>query len=401
MGKKFIMVNGQKMYIDEKDVQDEDVNTPTPEPKTPEDDEEEVKKTAKALGKALKAELGIDELKDAVEGVKKFMAQPENSKLTALLHGKDMVKDKGQLTANEKIVGFFHGLVTRNEAVVKALSEGVDADGGYLFPNEFLAELIKPLPNVAGMRQLVTVVPMRRDALTIPSQGNRPKMYWTAENAAKTTTTASFGTVTITAKKIAAILYASDELIEDSSDIDVVNHILNLFREALQEEEDRVILRGNGTTEPRGIETARAAGEIATMGFGGATTFDNMFSLVYSLKAKYRNGASFLVHPNRTAALTKLKDTAGQYLWQPSVVAGQPDTIRGYPVYEFYDMPENTIYFGNWKQAYWLGDRKKLTVKISQDTDTAFVHDQTAIRVVARFGGNVVLGEAAKAATGA
>lgn len=399
MGKKFIKLpNGEKMYIDEKDVQDEDTTTP-PNSNPDLGDDEEVKKTAKALGKALRDEMGIDQLRETVENVQKFVMQPENDKLKQILHGKD-IKDKGQLTANEKIVGFFHGIVTQDRAVVKALSEGVDADGGYLFPNEFLAELIKPLPNVSSMRQLVTVVPMRRDALTVPSQGNRPKMYWTAENASKTTTTASFGTVTITAKKVAAILYASDELIEDSSDIDVVNHILTLFREALGEEEDRVILRGNGTTEPRGIETARAAGEIATTTWNG-TTFDKAFALIYSLKAKYRAGASFLMHPNTVARFTGLKDSNGQYLWQPSVVAGQPDSIRGYPVYEFYDMPENTVYFGNWKQAYWLGDRKRLTVKISQDTETAFVHDQTAIRVVARFGGNVVLGEAAKAATGA
>ena len=401
---KFIMINGQKHVVE-----DDGVPT-TPDPKTPEDgtpltpdEQANVEKTAKSLGKALKAELGIDEMKETITAVQNSLNTPENSKLKAILHGKDLHKDKGSLTADEKIVGFFHGLVTRNDAVVKALSEGADADGGILFPAEFLGELVRPLSNVSRMRSLVRVVTLRRDSMVVPAAANRPKMYWTAENAAKTTTTATFSSVTLTVKKAAAILYASDELIEDSTEIDIVRLIIDLFAEAIGEEEDRVILRGNGTTEPTGIETARAAGTIASVAFGGQITFENITTLIYALKSKYRNGASFLIHPNKVALLSKLRDAGatGQFLWQPSVVAGQPDVIRGFPVHEFYDVPENTIYFGNWKLAYWLGDRKKMTVKLSNDTDTAFTKDQTAIRVVIRIAGNVVLGEAAKGATGA
>lgn len=409
MGKKYIVVGGKKVYIDDKQVGDEDIAKP-PEPTTvppaapaepaPEEGaDEEVAKAAKSLGAALRKELGLDELKESIAAVNKTMEAPENSKLKALLHGKDLVKDKEQLTKEEKIVGWFHGLVTKNDTILKALSEGTAADGGYLFPNEFLSELIRPLAQLPRMRGLVRVVTMRRDILDAPSLLNRPKIYWTAENAAKTTTTAAFGTAQLVARKAAAILYSSDELIEDSVEIDVVRLIIDLFSEAIGEEEDRVILRGNGTTEPTGISTAVTAATIASVTCVGNLSFDNIIRHIYALKSKYRAGASFLIHPNNMAELRMLKDTNGRYLWQdPSTPEGYP-TLYTYPVYEFYDMPESAIYYGNWKLAYWLGDRKRMTVKTSNDTTQAFNQDQTAIRVVIRLGGAVVLGEAAKALT--
>lgn len=409
MGKKYIVIGGKKHYLDEKQIGDDDSNEIPPDSgvasgDTPPGDQEldaATEKAAKSLAKTLRAELGIDELKDTVERVKTYVDSKENAKLKALLHGKDLVADKDTLTKEEKIVGFFHALVTENEAAVKALSEGVAADGGNLFPAEFVNELIKPLSNPGTMRSLVRVVPVKRNSITAPTQGNRPKIYWTAENAAKTTTTASWGQKTIVVRKAAAILYSSDELIEDSTEFDVVQMIIDMFAEAITEEEDRVILRGNGTTEPRGIETARAAGDIATISFGGTTTFDKIKQLKYSLRAKYRRGATFIIHPNKIAAVDTLKDLNNRYIWQDAVTTDAPASLVGHPVSEQYDVPENTIYFGNWKLAYWLLDRKQMTVKVTNDETQAFNRDQTAIRVVIRLGGDVVLGEAAKAANNA
>jgi HK97 family phage major capsid protein len=89
-----------------------------------------------------------------------------------------------------------------------------------------------------------------------------------------------------------------------------------------------------------------------------------------------------------------LKDTNGRYLWQDPISAEGAPTLMGYPVYENNWVGEANILFGDWKMCYWLGDRKSMTVKVSNDTETAFTHDQTAIRVVSRIGGNVVLADA-------
>ena len=402
MGKKYIVINGKKKFLDEMEIKDADNDTGKEEEVDGEVDgtlDEQAKKVAKTLATEIGKALGIDDLKAGLEKANSYMAQTENVKLRELLHGKDLIKDKDALTKEEKIVGFFHGLVTQDHAVLKALSEGVNADGGYLFPAEFLSELIRPLAVFPRMRSLVRVITMKRNTLNAASLVNRPKIYWTAENAAKTTTTASFGQATLTARKAAAILYASDELIEDSTEFDVVQTIISLFSEAIGEEEDRVILRGNGTTEPTGISTAVAASTIASVACSGNLDFDDMIELEYALKQKYRPGATWLIHPNNVKELRKIKDLDGRYIFEASRVTGQPATILSYPLLESYDVPESAIYFGNWKLAYWLGDRKQMTVKISNDTTQAFVNDMTAIRVVIRLGGNVVLGEAAKALT--
>lgn len=401
--RKFIIVDGKKVYLqEEKDgeegsVTPEDGVTPPATPADDEDADKEAAEAAKSISKMVRKELGIDDLKKTIEEARNVLNRPENSKLREIMHGKD-IANKDQLTKEEKIIGFFHALVTRNETVVKALSETA-ADGGNLFPAEFLAELVRTLTEPGSMRSLVRVIPMRRNTMTYPTLTNRPKVYWTAENAAKTTTTANFGTGTLTAKKAAAIIYASDELVEDSTEFGVVQLIIDLFAEAIQAEENRVILRGNGTTEPQGISAAVTASTIASIASSGNLSGDNLLNLTYALPSMYRSGASYLVHPENIAELRKIKDTTGQYVWAPGLTAGQPNTILGYPVYEFYDMPSTAIYFGNWKLAYWLGDRQQMTVKVSNDTETAFTHDQTAIRVVFRIAGAVVLGAAAKALT--
>ncbi len=230
--------------------------------------------------------------------------------------------------------------------------------------------------------------------MKIPKQGSRPKVTWTEENAAKSTTTADWGLETLTVKKCAAILYSSDELIEDSDIFDVVQLIISLFAEAIADEEQRVIILGNGTTQPTGLETARAAGTITAVapGTAGAGTFDDILELEYALPSKYRKNGSYIANNQTIKSLRKLKDSDGRYLWAEPVAQGNPSTLGGRPVFEVSDLPNGTIYFGDFRRAYWLGDRKRMSVKVTQETETAFTKDQTAIRVVHRIAGNVVNG---------
>lgn len=393
MSKKIVNLNG-KTYIKDAEGNLEEVQTPETTPtdgdnadKTEDTNvDAEAMELAQKMGKemlaVIKGGIKVDQVIDQTE-------KTATSTLKRVLSGDTSVVD--QLSKEEKICGFFHALCTGNEKALnamsrKALAEGVAADGGYLFPNEFLAELIRPLQDLPRMRSLVRVITMRRDVMEIPTNVNRPQVYWTAENATKTTTTASFSQKTLTVKKMAAIMYASDELVADSTEIDVVNLIIELFAEAIGLEEDRVITAGNGTTEPTGLTTASIAGVTCS----GNLDFDDIIDLVYSLPQAYHPNAVFLTNRANIRELRKLKDSQGQYLWSPSIAPGQPNTIMGYPVYENNFLPDSKIYFGDFKKAYYLGDRQQMTVKISNDTETAFTKDQTAIRVVERIAGNVV-----------
>ena len=436
MGRKYIVKGGKKIYMDDLEIKDdsddddddddddagkdtddgagdagdggdggdakEDGDGGDDKPSdTPDASKKEINSAAKKAAKGLLKELGLDKFSDLNEKVDKLIlqTQPEDSKLKEILNGKDYIKDADNLTKDEKIVGFFHALVRNNEPALKALSEGTDADGGFLFPDEFKAEVIRELADLNVMRGLVRIIPMKRDVMNIPTLASGPQLTWTAENVAKSTTTAHFGNAVLTARKCAAILYASDELIDDSDQIDVVQLIITLFAEKIAEEEERVITRGNGTTEPTGLEQARIDATIASRAAVNQD-FDDIIDLEHDLPSKYRRNAVYLVHNEDIRELRKLKDSDGRYLWADPVADGQPATFHGKKAFENNHLVLGTLFFGDFRRGYWLGDRQRMTVKISQDTTQAFTQDMTAIRIVFRIAGNVVFANAIRALTG-
>jgi HK97 family phage major capsid protein len=397
MGKKsLVKVNGKSYAFDEDTKTMEEIEV-APEKEVEKEEEEGIEEEITEAAQKLMKSLGIDELKAKVDSLSK--EKGGDKKISDLVDlEKLMKKGVDEMTAKEKIVGFFQAMMQSNHGALKALSEGVAADGGYLFPDEFMAEIIRDIANTPHMRSEVRVVPMKRDVMKIPTLATGPKVTWTAENAAKSTTTAQFNEATLTAKKMAAILYASDELIEDSTEIDIVQFIITLFSEVMGNEEDRVIAIGNGTTEPKGFATSGQG--VQTISAGGNLTYDNIIDLEYLLPSRYTRGAKFFASRDGIKEMRKLKDLNQRPLWNDgNIAANQPATFHGYPVVEVVDLPDSVIYFGDLKKAYWFGDRKRMTVKISQDTETAFVHDQTAIRVVERVAGCIVLAAALKGLT--
>jgi len=184
-----------------------------------ENQKKEFETKAGEIAKSIVAGLGLEKIADLSDKVEKLMAKEVSvdSKMVKIMGGKDYTKDADKLTKEEKIVGFFHALVTNNEHAVKALSEGITGDGtGYLLPEDFKAEIIRELQDTVVMRQLARIVPMKRNTMVIPSMTSSVQVYWTAENAAKTTTTAVFAQRTLTAFKMAAISTQSGGESKDS-----------------------------------------------------------------------------------------------------------------------------------------------------------------------------------------
>lgn len=352
-------------------------------------DEMTIEDKAKKMAEIVKSELGLDSLKNEILGAmdEKF-ASREKASIMKVFVGEDVKKNIDELTVEEKNKAFAYALFTADRVALKTLSEGTNADGGFTVPQDFYNKLVMEITEKAIMRPLVTVVPMKTNVLTIPTGAHGPDVYWTAEGVTKTTTTMDFAQPTITAYKMASIIYLTDELIEDSA-FDLVNVLISRFADRVAEEEDKVIVNGVGTTQPTGIfANATVATRACTaVGMG----FDDIINLIYDLPVKYRANAKFIIHPQLVRELRLLKDTTNRYLWQDPVAAGQPSTIHGYPVIENYWARVDQIAFGDYKEGYWLGDRQKMTVKITNDTETTFTQDKTAIRVVERIGGDVII----------
>lgn len=346
----------------------------------------QLEEKAKKMASAIKEELGLDKLNDAVKNIQDQLTAKQNENVMKVLVAKGESKELDKLESQEKAAAFAIALITNNDVTLKALSEGVDADGGYTVPQDFYNRLLSEMMEATMMRSQVTVLPMSRNTIDLTMIDHGPDVYWTAEGATKTTTTADFSRKTLTAYKLASIIYLTDELIDDSA-FNLVDVLVNRFASKMAEWEDRAIVNGAGTTQPTGIF---ANASVSTRACSGNLDFDDIIDLIYDLPVKFRANAKFILHPNNVREIRKLKDGNGRYLWQDAVAPGQPATIYGYPVLENYWAPESQIAFGDYKEGYWLGDRQRVTVKITNDTETTFTQDKTGIRVVERIAGDVV-----------
>ena len=86
------------------------------------------------------------------------------------------------------------------------------------------------------------------------------------------------------------------------------------------------------------------------------TSLDTLYDVVYSLRARYRRNANWVASKLVLSSLRKYKDTTNQYLWQPSLTAGQPDMFMGFGVVESEDMPAVAanafpLAFGDFRRA--------------------------------------------------
>ena len=186
--------------------------------------------------------------------------------------------------------------------VSNILQEGVDADGGYLVPEEYDHRLIDTLSEENIMRRLATTI-----------------------------TTSGEHKINIAATK-------PDQ-----------------FGKALGNAEEDAFLNGDGTGKPLGLFAATGGGTVAGT-LTAAIKSDDMLDLVYALKRPYRKKASFIMNDKTLSSLRKLKDNNGAYIWQPSYQAGEPDRVLGYAVHTSAYAPEDAIAFGDYKY-YNIGDR--------------------------------------------
>lgn len=243
--------------------------------------------------------------------------------------------------------------------VHNVLSEGTDADGGYLVPEEFERDIVTALEEENVVRSLAKVITTQHER-KIPVATGHSTAQWTAENAAYTESNPTFGQKQIDAFKLTDLCRVSVELLQDSA-FDVEDYLMKEFARAFGIAEEQAFCVGTGTNQPTGIFTANGGTVGVTAAANNAITADELISLVYALKSPYRRNAKFLMNDAAISAIRKLKDQNGAYLWQPSAQAGQPDRLLGYEIFTSPYVPTMaagalTVAFGDFKN-YWIGDR--------------------------------------------
>ena len=237
--------------------------------------------------------------------------------------------------------------------VSNILQEGVDADGGYLVPEEYDRRLIDTLSEENIMRRLATIITTSGEH-KINIAATKPAASWIEEGGALTFGDATFSQILLDAHKLHVAIKVTEELLYDNA-FNLEGYILDQFGKALGNAEEDAFLNGDGTGKPLGLFAATGGGTVAGT-LTAAIKSDDMLDLVYALKRPYRKKASFIMNDKTLSSLRKLKDNNGAYIWQPSYQAGEPDRVLGYAVHTSASAPEDAIAFGDYKY-YNIGDR--------------------------------------------
>lgn len=249
--------------------------------------------------------------------------------------------------------GMLTALRTNFRQVSNVLQEGVDADGGYLVPEEYDRRLIQTLSEENIMRRLGHVITTSGEH-KINIAATKPAAAWIEEGGALQFSDATFAQILLDAHKLHVAIKVTEELLYDSA-FNLESYIIEQFGKALANAEEDAFLNGTGVGQPLGLFAEVGGGHVAGT-LSAALKADDVLGLIYELKRPYRKNASFIMNDKTVAQIRKFKDNNGAYLWQPSYQAGEPDRILGYSVHTSEYVPENAIAFGDYSY-YNIGDR--------------------------------------------
>lgn len=282
--------------------------------------------------------------------------------------------------------------------VTNALQIGTDSEGGYLVPDEYERTLVEALEEENVFRQMAKVIQTSSGDRKIPVVATKGTASWIDEEGAFPESDDSFGQVSIGAYKLGTMIKVSEELLNDSV-FDLQSYISREFARRIGAKEEEAFFTGNGTGKPLGVLAATGGAETGvTAASSTAVTADELMDLYYSLKSPYRKKSVWVLNDSTIKAIRKLKDSNGQYLWQPSLTAGTPDTILGRPVKTSAYMPAiaagaKTIAFGDFSY-YWIADRQGRSFKRLNELFAAT--GQVGFLASQRVDGKLILAEAVK-----
>ncbi|WP_279212626.1 phage major capsid protein [Delftia acidovorans] len=264
--------------------------------------------------------------------------------------------------------------------------------GGFAVPEIIERQIARLGLEISPIRQLATVRTVGstdyKELFDIGGAG----FEWVGETDTRSqTNTPDLAEVTPTFGMASAKPQASEESLDDMF-FNVEDWLISSASEAIAQGEGAAFVLGNGTKKPTGFlagpapvataDASRAFGTLQFIASGQAaampTSPDVFLDLVYALRARYRTNAKWVTNRLVQAVLRKYKDSQGQYLWQPSLQAGQPATFLGYGIAEAEDMPGVAanafpLAFGDFKEGYLIADRVGMRITRDEITTPGFV----------------------------
>lgn len=416
MGKKYIEIDGKKVYVkeevageekdeEETDETEENDTEETDENKGDDEDENEEKLAGKIASKIAKS---LSELNKAREDdeEKKSLVIPKGGKIkvvdrdvkiyTTRRSGKDITIKQSEM---ENLSGWFKSFLNKNRPKIseyhqklEPLVEGTNADGGFLVPTLLSSIIIDILEDAAVVKPRANVIDMtgmKTNQLNIDGIATKPIVQWGSENAAKSTSSMTFNQIGLTPYKLAAIVTLSTEL-RDDSPFNVVQLVSKAFADAVAKAEDQAFMTGNGTGRPTGIDNYT----FTTVNAGNAISFDHLVSAYWKLPQAYRQRAFWIMNGRTIEAISTLKDSNNRHLLLDQGILTEPGipTIKGRPVLEQNDVASSKIFFGD-LSAYFIGQKLPMTIDVSEEATVAGIslweRNLVAVRIEERIDGEL------------
>jgi HK97 family phage major capsid protein len=357
-----------------------------------------------ALDKRIKAVIdGEQRAKDVEESYAKLEGKPqvegkrEQSQLETQL--------RGMLTGEPGAPRYME--VKPNGPVnFRTLSKLTAAAGGNTVPTTFYDQLVQYMIETSailrsGVRILNT---SGGETIQVPKATTHSTAAIVAEAAAIGVSDPVFAQQSLGAYKYGVLVQISRELVDDST-VDLQGYLAEETGRALGNAFGAHLVVGTGTSQPRGITLDTTLGVTTGTGVAGVPSADNLIDLYYSVIAPYRNSqaAAFVTKDTTVASLRKVKDTTGQYIFQPSLVAGTPDTLLGKPLLTDPYMPATAV---NTKSVI-FGDLSRYFVRLAggirfeRSDEYAFNTDLVTFRALLRGDGALMDPNAVKHIVGA
>ncbi|RQP05520.1 MAG: phage major capsid protein [Paracoccus sp. BP8] len=284
------------------------------------------------------------------------------------------------------------------------------SDGGFLAAPTVALQVQEALNVTASLRRVANVVTVESATYEVLVGMGDIAHGWSTEAGTQAETgTSTVQRVVIPVHELSAMPKASQRLLDDSA-FDVETWLAGRIAEKFARAEATAFVNGDGVNKPKGFLThAKAPNgtatnvQIGTIPSGGDGDFaannpaNALIDLVYALGAQYRANASFLMNSKTAAAVRKMRDADGRFLWADSLAMGQPAQLLGYPVLVCEDMPDIargsfSIAFGDFRSAYTIVERPDL--RVLRDPFSAKPH--VLFYATKRVGGGVTDARAVK-----
>ncbi|AEM87083.1 phage major capsid protein [Streptomyces violaceusniger] len=275
------------------------------------------------------------------------------------------------------------------------LVKGTATAGGNTVPTTFYGQLVAHLIEVSGvlMANPTVLNTASGESMEVPVTTAHSTAAITSEGGTITESDPAFAKRTLGAYKYGVLIQASSELLTDTG-VDLEGYLSMQAGRALGNALGAHLVTGDGSSKPTGVVTSASTGKTGGTGVVGAFTADDLIDLFYSVIAPYRNSPAcgWMMRDATMGAARKLKDGQGQYLWQPSLQLGVPDTLLGKPVYTDPNVAAvatsaKSVVFGDFS-AYFV--RMAGGVRFERSDDFAFNSDLTTFRAIIRADGLTV-----------